>query len=95
MKIKEIIKEGIIPHDFVKEADEDFDLNNNYEAHHFSEKNRDYYRENFSEFYKSGQVPVFERPETSEDPKFSNKPEADYGSAGSRGIEMIRQRIKR
>ena len=96
MKIKDIITEGIIPHDFVKEASDDFDIHNNFEAHHFSEKNKDYYRENFRDFYKTGQVPIFEKPQKSNDENFTTAPSGDsIESPGARGLSIIRNRTKR
>lgn len=96
MKIKDIITEGIIPHDFVREASDDFDLHNNYEAHHFSEKNRDYYRENFGEYFKTGEVPVFEKPQKSIDELYTTKPNKEsIESPGARGLSTIRDRVRR
>jgi hypothetical protein len=96
MKVKDILCEGIIPADFVKEADENFDSQFNSVAQLFKDKNQEHYEKYFKEFYESGIVPVFEKPGIdTESEQFNTRPESsDFASAGSRGLDLVKSRIK-
>lgn len=93
MKLKDILLES--PTDvvarFYKEASNEYDRFYNPEDAKYKDKNREYYKKYFTEWFKNEEVPVFTKPVTAAQSPFTTKPKSGkIQSPGYRGREYAK-----
>lgn len=90
MIIKEILNESStdIVARFYKEAGEKYDKFYNPEVAKYKEKNDEYYKEHFKQWFAEDTVPVFARPVDEPQPEYTNTPkDGKLQSPGYRGLQ--------
>jgi hypothetical protein len=95
MKLKDIINEGVtdVIARFYKEASDDFDRHYNLEDAEYKDKTHAYYDEYFKEWFAEEIVPVFTKPVTKAQPKYTTKPKSgQLQSPGYRGLQYGKER---